>query len=95
MKKKASFWKYTGNHSSGKDCERRDPHGFGIEVISYLAHVGDGGDYQKPLTYEDTKQIQTKHKRNDGFGEEIEVVAPAEVWQRGKESYAAMLEAMY
>lgn len=43
----ASYWRYDGNHPNGKDCERNDPHGFGIALISYLAYIADGGAYGK------------------------------------------------
>lgn len=82
----AKFWKYTGNHKSGKDCDRHDPHGFGLLLISYVAYCGDGGDYQEPLTYADTKLIKVVHHRGDSFGHEVTVAAPAEVWERARQS---------
>jgi hypothetical protein len=86
MNKTAKFWKYTGNHHAGRDCERNDPHGFGLGVISYMAYVGDGGDYQPPLTYEDTKAIYVQNHKGDDFGHEVTVKAPQEVWERGAEA---------
>lgn len=76
--KKASFWHYDGNHPDGRDCERRDPHGFGLDVISYAAYAADGGDTSLPLDLQN--QIQVRHKKGDDFGHEVEISAPAEVW---------------
>jgi hypothetical protein len=89
MNKTAKFWKYTGNHSSGNDCERSDPHGFGLALIGYMAWIGEGGDYQPPISYADTQAIKVKHHKGDDFGHEVTVKAPQEVWERGAESLKA------
>lgn len=84
--KKASYWKYTGNHPSGNDCERCDPHGFGLAVIGYLASVGEGSDYREPLTYSDSETIRVTHCRGDDFGHEVIVSAPLDIWERAKQA---------
>lgn len=90
---KARFWKYCGNHPNGKNHDRHDPHNFGLDLISYVAYIGDGGDYEPPFTYEHTQNIVVSHHKGDNFGHEITVTAPPEVWQLAKEFYAKMLEA--
>lgn len=85
--KTAKFWQYTGNHSNGKNHERKDSHGFGLDLISAMAYWGDGGDYQAPLTYGDTTQIKVTHHKGDDFGHEVTVSAPAEVWEKGRQAY--------
>ena len=37
----ARFWKYTGNHSSGHDCDRYDPHEMGLPLISAMAYFAE------------------------------------------------------
>ena len=86
MNKHATFWRYDGNHSAGRDQDRQDPHGLGLELIAAMAYWGDGGDYPAPITYEDTLQIQVKHSKKDSFGHEVSVKAPTAVWQKGKEA---------
>lgn len=88
--KRAKFWSYTGNHPNGQDCPRKDPHNFGLNLISAMAYWGDGGDYQAPLTYADTLLIKVTHHKGDTFGHEVTVSAPAEIWQRGKEAYGRL-----
>jgi len=34
---KASYWQYTGNHASGKDCPRNNPYGIPMGVIAWVA----------------------------------------------------------
>lgn len=84
--KKAIFWKYCGNHPNGKDHERKDPHNFGLELISAVAYLGDGGDCFPPITYADTLKIKTAHSKGDDFGHEVTVSAPLEVWEKVKAS---------
>lgn len=87
MHLRASFWKYQGNHDQGKDHPRKDPHGFGVDLISYMAWIVDyGSDYYKPLTPSDVSSIRLSFKKADGFGQEIAVSAPKEVWQKARES---------
>lgn len=68
--KKATFWKYQGNHHEGRNCERKDPHGFGLALISFVEYLARSGNYQHPV---------------DAFGREITVSAPQEVWNRAKQ----------
>lgn len=86
----AKFWKYDGNHPNGCNHDRYDPHEFGLDVIGYVAYVGDGGEYEKPLTSEDTKLIKTKNHKGDSFGHEVTVSAPPHVWEKAKEAYENM-----
>lgn len=88
--KHAAYWEYTGNHHAGHDCERKDPHGFGIDLISFVAHVGWQGDYCHPLTFADSQQIKVKKGKPDGFGREVKVSAPAEIWERAKQALEQM-----
>jgi hypothetical protein len=80
----ARFWKYTGNHPNGKDCERKDPHGFGLDLVASVAYWGNSGEYQEPLTLEDTKLIKIQNHKGDDFGHEVTVFAPSEVWEKAK-----------
>lgn len=80
----ARYWKYTGNHADGRDCPRRDPHGYGLNVVTTAAYLGNGGSYSEPLAYEDTLAIQVKDFKGDNFGHEVEVKAPPEVWSKVK-----------
>lgn len=93
MNRTAKFWQYTGNHSGGKDCERKDPYGFGLALISAMAYWAGGGDYQEPITYGDTLQIKATHHKGDDFGHEVTVTAPIEVWERGKEAVKKLQDA--
>jgi len=93
--KTAKFWKYDGNHHNGHDCERHDPHNFGLKLISYMAFWGDGGHYEAPLTYEDTKHILVSHHEGDSFGHEITVKAPLSVWERGAVALEAFEKAYH
>ena len=87
----ARCWVYTGNHPSGKDYDRINPYQYNAGLVSFAAHIGDGGDYQPPLTYEMTKQIKVRHGRSDGFGHEVEVSAPKSVWDACREAWKADL----
>ena len=88
----ASFWQYQGNHSSGKNCERKDTHNFGLDLIGYLAYCANSGDYQHPLRSSDIDKIAiVKHTKGaSSFGQEITVKAPSEVWVKGKEALEVM-----
>lgn len=88
----ASYWKYDGNHYNGRDCERYDPHGLGIELISYLAYIADCGGYGK-LTQQQLSQVKVIHRKGNSFGHEIKVIAPKEIWDAAKvDYYNLMLE---
>ncbi len=61
----ARYWKYTGNHHNGKDCDRDNPYQYNAGLVGFAAYIGDGGDYQAPVTYEMTQQIKVKHCKGD------------------------------
>ena len=84
--KKATFWKYQGNHSAGRNCERKDPHSFGLALISFMEYLARSGNYQHPVDEFDIERIKvTYHTPKDAFGQEITVSAPQEVWDRAKQ----------
>jgi len=89
MNHQANFWQYTGNHPSGRNQLRYDPHNYGLKVISFMAYIGTSGNYGTPLTYEDTLEIHVKQEntwaqlRETGVtGRNLEVKAPPEVWAK-------------
>ena len=43
--KKATFWKYLGSHPEVRNCERKDPHGFGLALISFMEYLARSGNY--------------------------------------------------
>ena len=74
----ARFWKYDGNHSKGHDCERYDPHGLGLRVISTLAWAVDSGEVHicgVPL-----EGATVRHHKGDDFGHQIHCAATADQW---------------
>ncbi|UQS95047.1 hypothetical protein Pam2_167 [Pseudanabaena phage Pam2] len=85
--KKATFWKYLGSHPEVRNCERKDPHGFGLALISFMEYLARSGNYQRHLQDEfDIERIKvTYHTPKDAFGQEITVSAPQEVWDRAKQ----------
>jgi hypothetical protein len=84
--KKATFWKYQGNHHEGRNCERKDPHSFGLALISFMEYMHRSGNYQYPVDEFDIERIKiTKHKPKDAFGQEITVSAPQEIWDKAKQ----------
>ena len=74
----AEFWKCDGNHHGGGDCERYDPHGLGLEVISMMAYLVDSG-FQ---SVEDVALtgVVVRHKDGDGFGHGVHIAATREQW---------------
>lgn len=94
----ATYWRYTGNHHNGRDCERRNPHGYFLEVISFLAHWAENPDDLPPLTPDDTKKIKVTHHHRrralagQSFGYEISVAAPPDVWHRAGLALQALQE---
>lgn len=80
----ASYWNYDGNHHGGHDCQRKDPHGFGVKVIAFLAYLSDNDYVYPPLTHADLNQVKTIHSKCDGFGHEVKVSAPKSVWEKAK-----------
>jgi hypothetical protein len=84
--KRATYYRYIGNHPEGEDRIRFDPHNFGIELISYMVSIDDYGDYVKPLTKEMVSRIKVERKKSDDFNTEIVVTASAEVWELARKS---------
>jgi hypothetical protein len=67
--KTATFWQYTGNHSNGRDHERHDPHGFGLQAIAIVA-------------YERREGVKVQKVGGaDMAGQTLKVIAPVEVWE--------------
>jgi hypothetical protein len=65
---KASYWRYTGNHSSGEDCSRVNPYGYPMDLVQWVAfHTPEG--------------TKVSGSKSDGFGNEVHVLAPKEVWE--------------
>ena len=93
----ASFWQYQSNHPNGKNCERKDPHNFGLDLISYLTYCASSGDYQHPLKNNDIDKVAViRHTKNaSSFGQDITVKAPAEVWTKGREALEVMASEGY
>jgi hypothetical protein len=74
----ARFWKYDGNHLEGKDCERYDPHGFGLGLIARMAYIGET-EYQVngvPLD-----GVIVRHHKGNDFGHQIHVAATKAQWE--------------
>lgn len=85
----AKFWHYDGNHPNGKDCERYDPHNFGINLISYVAYCADNGQFQSNKL--NMADIKVSHSKGDSFGHEIDVAATQDIWAHCKLDYEAYL----
>ena len=90
--KHARFWKYDGNHSGGHDCERHDPHGFGVELISAMAYVAE--EWDDSFGHPDSEYVQVlkarggdlsgvvvRHHKGDSFGHQVHVGATDEQWK--------------
>jgi hypothetical protein len=88
----ARFWKYDGNHPSGHNCERYDPHGFGLDLISTMAYVADNWNMSYSSSDSEIGQILKQqggnldgvvvnHRKGDGFGHQVHVAATAEQWK--------------
>jgi F0F1-type ATP synthase epsilon subunit len=67
--KTATFWRYEGNHPSGRDHERHDPHGFGLQAIAMVAYEQREGVKVQRLG---TAEIA---------GQTLKVTAPVAVWE--------------
>ncbi len=78
----ARFWKYDGNHIDGRNCERYDPHGFGLDVISAMAYLVDSGEVWVSGTYLDG--VVVNHHKGDSFGHQVHVAATREQWDAVK-----------
>lgn len=105
----ARFWHYDGNHSSGRDCERYDPHGFGLDLISAMAYVADdwsqGYDSPDSEVGQILKQhggnldgVVVRHHKGDGFGHQVHVAATAAQWdalRKAQQIYAEGMNSQY
>lgn len=74
----ARFWKYDGNHHNGHDCERYDPHDFGLQNISTLAYLVDQGEINIEGEY--LEGVVVNHHKGDDFGHQVHVAATAAQW---------------
>lgn len=86
----ARFWRYTGNHHGGRDCERYDPHGFGLNLIGYIAYCADNGQFRDSRL--NIADIKVTHSKSDSFGHEVEVVATRDIWESASLDYAKYQE---
>jgi hypothetical protein len=75
--KHARFWHYDGNHHAGRNCERYDPHGYGLDAIAAMAYLGET-EYQVNGTSLDG--VVVRHHKGDDFGHQIHVAATDEQW---------------
>ncbi|MGA1024060.1 MAG: hypothetical protein ACO3TI_07455 [Aquiluna sp.] len=80
----ARFWKYTGNHPEGRDCERHDPHGFGIETIAAMAWLVDNDE--AAVCGVSLDEVVVRHHKGDpfSFGHQVYVAATREQWEAAK-----------
>ena len=76
--KHARFWKYDGTHRSGHDCERYDPHDFGLKTISTLTYLFDYGE--PSVEGVSLNGVVVKHHKGDNFGHQVHVAATPEQW---------------
>jgi hypothetical protein len=93
----ARFWKYDGNHSGGHDCERYDPHGFGLDLIATMAYVAQ--DWEDSFGSPDSEVGQVlkqlggnldgvvvRHHKGDSFGHQVHVAATEAQWASLREA---------
>ena len=73
----ARFWKYDGNHPSGHNCERYDPHGLGLGLIAAMAYIAEHESQVSGVTLDG---VVVRHHRGDDFGHQVHVGATAEQW---------------
>lgn len=86
----ARFWKYDGNHHAGRDYQRYDPHGFGLDLISYVAYCADNGQFRDSKL--NMADIKVAHFKGDSFGHEIEVAATQDIWESASLDYSKYQE---
>lgn len=67
---KASYWRYTGNHPNGNDCAWSNEHGYPTGLIQWVAY-----------NEHDNPDVKIFRGRSDGFGHEVRVTAPQELWE--------------
>lgn len=73
----ARFWKYDGNHPNGRDCERYDPHGLGLNLISGMAYIAE---QEYSINGVSLNGAVVKHHKGDSFGHQVHVAASREQW---------------
>lgn len=81
----AKFWRYDGNHHAGRDCERYDPHAFGLDLISYVAYCFDNNQFRDSKL--NMADIEVTHSKGDSFGHEVKVAATQDVWEAASLDY--------
>jgi len=84
----ATYWAYCGNHPAGRDCARRDPHGFGLELIAYMAHRIDR-DYDIDGVSLDGATV--KYGKRDSSGREVTVAAFRDQWEAARIAHQELL----
>lgn len=77
----ARFWKYTGNHFSGHDCDRYDPHGLGLPLISGMAYFAE---QEYSVNGVSLDGVVVRHHKGDAFGHQVHVAASQEQWEAVK-----------
>ena len=76
-RKHARFWRYDGNHHGGRDCERYDPHGFGLRLIRAMAYHAE---HEYSISGVSLRGVIVNHHQGDDFGHQIHVAATAQQW---------------
>jgi hypothetical protein len=74
----ARFWKYDGNHPSGHDCKRYDPHGFGLDLIAAMAYIAE---QEYSVDGVSLSGVVVRHHKGDDFGHQVHVAANQEQWE--------------
>ena len=75
--KHARFWHYDGNHHAGTNCERYDPHEFGLELLGAMAYISERECQVCGVALDD---VVVRHHKGDDFGHQIHVAATDEQW---------------
>ena len=83
----ARFWKYDGNHINGRDCERHDPHEFGLPLISAMAYLAEQEYQVKGVSMDG---VVVNHHKGDSFGHQVHVAATKEQWNAVRQYVAEM-----
>jgi hypothetical protein len=68
----AKYWKYTGNHLNGRDCERHNPYGYPLDLVAWVCYKIELGEVSGKVI----------KKKGDNFGHEVEVIAEKEDWEK-------------
>lgn len=71
------FWRYTGNHPSGRDCDRNGDVVSELAQALYYAHTADQSMFENVVINE---------AEGSSFGYEVSVAAPQSVWDACQES---------